>query len=970
MFMSLKISIACLTLLAVNPEAAMPESIPIEEEKVVKVQGRILDPWGNPLEGVSIEDAFTEIYTDRIPKDIAWKNTGLRTKKDGRFSMAVPLHRLPLSYLRFRHPEHFDAKAAMIKALPVLDGTFHAGDIRLNQAFFIRGRVLRRGGVPASACSVTLLDNFLFEGADEAPMTSTDESGRFFLKVGRARSARIQVAAYKGDTDVGWSPEVLPGRDQQIPEVEIILRESRPISGRILNADGASESEQLVFAEGRIAGHSFSREALTDSQGKFRFTLLPDVLYEIKVQHLNTSTEAPDRDPTRLILARGVSPGTQKILYHLPPGSEVVIRLEDAEKNPILPAPQIDLVTVAETGPGSSFSLSFPWTGKVVNPGPGIFGFSDVPGGDYDILVRVEGFGAHKFMNVTVPPPGGKVDLTAVLEKEPGIDGSITGKVCFADGSPAGGVAVLKEFNEVEKKSPFRISAFPRRDGKSERKISFTGEGIRTRSGRVNGGRHQLTVIVTDEEGRFSFEGMEMGEHDLYLRVEGWEVFKKAPISVTEEHPKVALEITLPSLDGSIEGMVRDRRDRPLAGACVVAWDGDKLFNITCSDASGRYAFTGLPDGRYVVDAQVLCYSAEGSLESSIRVNVIQEESLETLDAYNAVIEKGSAFPLDLIVKDPWNGVLDVRILTAESRPLPEAMRIEITELEQGSRRKRKNYSTADLFTFNTLTFDALKKGPGHYQYRNLRAGRYQLEVYLLDLTNRIKHPGGHFEIQHWSLLETLSLDPSAMKKLTVHLPLATIQGTVLDQATGDPVPGAKMLILPASDKEKTYFYGSLDAFEFAAGLNGSFLVKDIPAGTFNLIILQEGYFPFVKADLQLRDNSDRLGLRFALKKGGCTVSGRLKIPDNKNGIKLPRGITSVHIALTAGSPWWISPKIPPVGACRSLGAAVGEDGSFTLKDLPSGPVKLVVFQYGMEVFEKTVDLPLPEGEVLVIEVR
>jgi len=84
----------------------------------VPVYGRILDQDGNPLEGVTIAETSTDENVGIRLLEADWKDTGKKTGSDGSFSMEFPMHALPVTYLRFMHPDYREVQVPLIKTTP------------------------------------------------------------------------------------------------------------------------------------------------------------------------------------------------------------------------------------------------------------------------------------------------------------------------------------------------------------------------------------------------------------------------------------------------------------------------------------------------------------------------------------------------------------------------------------------------------------------------------------------------------------------------------------------------------------------------------------------------------------------------------------------------------------------------------------------------------------------------------------
>ncbi len=917
----------------------------------IMVSGRILDEKDKPVEGVKVKRALCEEHSFYTPIDLEWKETGCTTDAEGSYSFTIPDYEFQATHLQYNHLHYLKANAQLYKAMPCYDGSFHLEDIHLAPAFMIKGLVRDSKGDPVEGCAVGT-SRIPWEVPDTWRKTRyavTDQDGLFVLS--HRRSAETRVTAYKKDSGAGWSEKVQPDRGRDIPEVVITLNKCLPVSGRVLNADASPAKGVKLDARGQFIDFEIYQDTTTDDNGSFSFAPLPDTLYSIKAHRMRKPGEMGWK-AGRLLLAEKVAIGAKSLEFFLPIGSRVLIHLTNEDGDPVLETPKASLMIKTVTDHGISYGGSG-WSEKVKSPAPGTFELDHVAEGTFDITVHVKGFLPQEFLNVEVPAPPGMVEVSGVLEQM----GKIFGKVYFADNGPAPGVAVLLE-NEQD--DPF-LPPFMKESGKQRQqrpRISFTNNGIRVRS-RSRGSSYS-TAFITDEQGAFSFNDVKMGKHFLFIKIKGIEVFKPTPVEVSKENLQVELTITLPPITGAIEGVVRDGNGRPLPDACVLAWDGDEMFNMIRSDGSGCYRFQGLPDGQYVVDARVITHATGvGDSGFGMSTSSLPDDgtTLDSLKAYNASIEDGDTCYLDLIVPDPWNSVVNVNITASTGQTLPKGLWTRLEELDENRERKFTETTLADLFKYKASE-KKRKIGPGHVCFFDLRAGIYRLNVEWdapdLNPANDDTVRYG-FNRQSYKHSEVFTLEPSSRLDLSVHIALARIQGTVVDKASGEPVQGARVIFQQVAESNPP------KPVQIKTAAEGVFEAKNLPAGNFHITVLHEQHAPFLMKNLNVQMNENRSGLQIALDPDCCALKGILKFPEASDGD---------NSALRQMFAWKVSPTITTLDPCDLPGSSIAEDGSFMLEGLPKGEVTLVVFRYSNKKAQKTVSLPLPEGEIVVIEVE
>ncbi|MGD2017240.1 MAG: carboxypeptidase regulatory-like domain-containing protein [Planctomycetota bacterium] len=110
--------------------------------------------------------------------------------------------------------------------------------------------------------------------------------------------------------------------------------------------------------------------------------------------------------------------------------------------------------------------------------------------------------------------------------------------------------------------------------------------------------------VSTDENGEFTFAGCAAGEYFLYARCggeAGQDYSLRVALTLGEGEERFIDDRLTPS--ARINGVVRDREGRPLAGVDVRA-TGRRNGNLTrraTTDASGMYTLVGLYEGDYVL---------------------------------------------------------------------------------------------------------------------------------------------------------------------------------------------------------------------------------------------------------------------------------------------------------------------------------------------------------------------------------
>jgi len=882
------------------------------------VHGHVIDPNGNPIEGVMIEETWDEKISNRLNSadlltSSGWTDTGKTTKPDGSFSVIIPKHRLPVTRLRISHRDFINCAVSLIKAIPGHDDDYLINDIRLKPTFFIKGKVVNTKGAPLKDCKVTAphtpWSHYRF---GKAKYVLTDEKGFFRLDI--KRNTPLTVTAYKEGLGIGWSKNIIPGQGNKIPELKIIIKQGAPISGRLLDADGTPAEGKRLFAESTVNDCKIHCFAYPDQEGFFIFPSLPMAYYTITTEKIGAPSNKCTLEKVRFhTLTEDVRAGEKNFSLYLPEASKLIVRLKDSMGEIVDIEPNIAFEqSIIAYKNGSTCHFGFNWTGKVKKISPGVFLYNNMQPGVFCLSIEVDGYSRININDVDVPYPPETGELSITLHPIK----SISGYLLTTNSKPVNGVAVLTEY----------IDAF---ENEECDRIAFNRQGIRCRPNTSPG-----ATVITDKNGFFKNDGIRNGEHMLYFSLNGREVQKEGPISVTDKDPNIEVSITIPSLFGSIKGVVRDGIGNPLSRAVVIAWDGAELFNVTRADEKGAYCFLNLPDGAYKVDARDL---SNASLRwNSSRSNKKPKDSFEKLDdkkTFNACIDNGEACLLNLIIPDPWNSSISGKVMI-RSKIMPKNMLITLDEFDDSP--DDKPYvkpSVADLFEYVSLRNNRENR-MGHFRFNDLRSGRYRV------LVEWDEPDSGYNGRQFYS--RPITLEPSSSQTIDIDLSLTTIEGSCIDKTTGMPVQGARVMLFT----NRYQHYIDLDCLE-----GGAFEGRNIPVGEYVLVVQHPSYGPFIKQPIKLLDNHANIN-NICEMESGCAVSGI---------VKLKKGSWSNYR-------WHVIPEIPPIGAYWNAGGNVDEVGLFTLSGLPKGKLKLSLYKGSNPVKVFNVTLPLPEGEQLIID--
>ena len=262
----------------------------------VRVRGRVLDPAGEPIAGVTAELLATR------GQDSEWESHLLAAAsgEDGRLDF-LPLPRFGDwdFHLDLDHPDY-----------PPTRVTVDTGDVLagrpitavLDEGCVLRGVVVREDESPVNGAQVVPVSHGIediFNGGTELPHRKglTDATGRFEIR--GVPPGRIHMLVYPdltvpGESREAWGvfphvSEVLEGRPGQSVDAGVMrLFPPGAIRGRAWDRDGGLLSnEKLYLATGvhGLYGGLALKHEFTDGEGAFTFPNLPPGRYAVLVRH-------------------------------------------------------------------------------------------------------------------------------------------------------------------------------------------------------------------------------------------------------------------------------------------------------------------------------------------------------------------------------------------------------------------------------------------------------------------------------------------------------------------------------------------------------------------------------------------------------------------------------------------------------------------------------------------------------------
>jgi protocatechuate 3,4-dioxygenase beta subunit len=514
----------------------------------------------------------------------------------------------------------------------------------------------------------------------------------------------------------------------------------------------------------------------------------------------------------------------------------------------------------------------------------------------------------------------------------------------------------------------------------------------------------EAPVARTGADGRFEVRGLAAEtQYALRLAREGYAP-RTAPV------PPVAPGAAPPPLELTLDrgrravGRVLDAEERPVAGAAITLRPApanqNRFQSLTqpeeepfraSAGAGGEFAFTGLPPGRFDLEARAPGFAPR--LVPGIEVPAGPGEH----DLGTVLLSPGVA--LEGKVSDPQGRPIpqaEVRVVKATGRMALLAMFRRGEEEPDAWSRADGSFRIADLAPGQPVNLVVTHKGFGGADVPQVTPPSEPLAVTLhpaLRIAGRVVDPDGdpvararlmlstewqrggsramrssgqtESDEQGRFLFEdvepgTLRLTASAEGRQSAELggiaaapgkdveglelvlaPGATVEGRVTD-AAGRPVPDVMVQVL---DEERAM--GSRIFHGTRADGDGWYTIEGLPSGQRSLAA-EDDQGRRAVGDLDVRPGSNRLDLRF---RGGVELAGRVLDADGNP-------VPAAEVELAGSGVSWGRQQV-----------ATGADGAFLLQDVEDGEYRLLVSKEGYASGESD-PLKVAGAPLLGLEVR
>ena len=429
---------------------------------------------------------------------------------------------------------------------------------------------------------------------------------------------------------------------------------------------------------------------------------------------------------------------------------------------------------------------------------------------------------------------------------------------------------------------------------------SLRGKIVEAETGKpVPGARISLdnaVVLDADDEGRFTFEGLEPGSHEAYVVAPG--LVRKRVLFDTTLRPEAELEMSIPK-GGTIAGRVLDEKGRPIPEAVVgLNTSGTILSGAALwerADAEGRYEWHGEEYDR----PNRLTASAPGFEGQELDDLIVSPSSDPlTLDFHLARDEQ------DAPAVEPSTPLRDVAgtVRDGEGRPVVDVV------VRWGAQR-----SGSDVRT------DA----EGRFLLERVRAEGGIVST--IAPPERGLAPG----------FVAVEADAEGLVAITLE-PGRIARGRVVD-ASGAPIEGASVVPQIPNPQPGWAGFVYLEELRGRTDADGQFVLRGLPRSLVQFDIVAEGYSALRREGLAIGDAEDRERRNTIELLAGGALRGRVVDQDGEP-IRNFRLLIDIPRERDPGD---------PIGGFFAGLTGIGltytsDDGRFVVSDLTAGNVQRV----------------------------
>ena len=686
----------------------------------------------------------------------------------------------------------------------------------------ISGKVITQEGQPLPEAQVVLHSrNFI---SQRGKPENVDSSGMFSLEAKPFTTCRIKATA--PGFPFAFSRQIHV-QEEQVRNVEIILKPGVSLSGTVLNEQGeAIEGAEVKTSKYYQMDKYYHTEQIssaeTDADGRFHFPHLPPVEIRLVAEKKGFS---PSREHK---IDLSVDTNQPELQITLRSSHFIAGIVTDDQDKPLANAQVFanrryskeNSRGHAQTDAKGRFRIegliNLPHRIHIHHPQYGQEFYESVKV-DQEDLVLVMGSKAKvkligRVVDETTGDPVEEFSVSTSLDKEyikksPDTPGMFTAEKMhvgttyrFTITSPFytdmfEEIATPKDRDTIQK--TFRMSAGGKITGRVIDKQNHRPlTGVRINITQVSPypspvmpGRTPLDTFITGSDGRFSFKNVSVGRNVMEFIPPSPYVKQSRHIEVKSGETSDFGDVEIGS-GGTIEGrLIKMPEILPLAQKRITLSPPNRELRQTSTNANGEFQFQGVENGHSKV----------------------------TAPDYN-------------IYDDVW---LEVN----------EKKQVELfvgTGILRGKVMKGASPCYADVSLENKIVIDVETNQKGEFEVKHLAPGEWKLDI-------EVNQP--------LAMRETFTIQPGEVKEKVFHLPIGSIEGTVLDKEK-QPVKGAWVSIRRAQTDgtDKNWFLSRRG--DVITDADGAFRIEYLCEDNYKLTATKDGLGKVTLEDVHVPENA------------------------------------------------------------------------------------------------------------------
>ncbi|MFH2002229.1 MAG: carboxypeptidase-like regulatory domain-containing protein, partial [Planctomycetota bacterium] len=278
-----------------------------------------------------------------------------------------------------------------------------------------------------------------------------------------------------------------------------------------------------------------------------------------------------------------------------------------------------------------------------------------------------------------------------------------------------------------------------------------------------------LKKVKTDSTGYFVIKGVVPGDYELTASHAEYTDSMPIDLSITQRGETVSDLVVKLGVSATITGTVYNVLGQEKTGAKVKAKrrNGQDFFGHTVTaDQEGKYSFSGLEPGEYLVN--LVEAARMQSLGGFATITIGSEDEELPAGTYCVAVAEGEVSTLDLY--ELQKGTVSGRV-TEVSKAVPD---FTVKIFEAGAFK---------LMPLQTVLTDE----HGEYVFENLMPGEYTVRLDLKGLSQGVE--------------ETVTLEEGGKATKDFALPTGRVSGKLTNLTTGKPVEGVRVSLESYDDK-------------------------------------------------------------------------------------------------------------------------------------------------------------------------